>query len=573
MVVPMTDSSLHNEHSELDVRIHHRLPVIAAFCHRLGLVECFDQAIPNPMEVSVGKHVMAMVLDCFQGRRPLWRVEKTFEDEDTELLFGEPIQANQFNDDALGRTLDRLQQAGTGSLFTGFALQCCRRMKVPLECGHMDVTSVKVYGDDYQAREDTSQTIGITHGYSKDKRPELRQFLIRHMCVGGDIPLMGGACDGNQSEKKINNQELSKLSELLAREGIEAERFTYVADSAMVSEANLREAAQAGIAVVSRLPATYSRHDELIGEALELPREQWIQMPWDDPQCVPSRRGASYCLRELPLELYGLKLRAVVVHSDRHDKRRHKKIERQVQAERERLEKLTDAAARTDFACAQDARAAFARLSEEGAKSRFHRIEGIVGVKTLYEPGRPRKDRPRRVREHRPAICAQVVAHEQALAKAREQAGCFVLITSLGPEVTPEEVLRIYKGQNRIERNFSFLKDDAIVNSIFLERPERIEALTLVLLIALLVWNLIRFQLRRWVEHHDQPLPGLGNRPTRKPTTFAMLEVLDKVLVLLCEDSRKLIKPLWPTIMAYLQSLELSPDIYTKPPPPSHKHA
>jgi len=42
-----------------------------------------------------------------------------------------------------------------------------------------------------------------------------------------------------------------------------------------------------------------------------------------------------------------------------------------------------------------------------------------------------------------------------------------------------------------IEKNFSFLKDDQIVNALFLKRPERIEALGLILLISLLLWRLI----------------------------------------------------------------------------------
>ena len=40
-----------------------------------------------------------------------------------------------------------------------------------------------------------------------------------------------------------------------------------------------------------------------------------------------------------------------------------------------------------------------------------------------------------------------------------------------------EQILRTYKEQNAIEKNFSFLKDDQIVNALFLKRPERIEAL------------------------------------------------------------------------------------------------
>ena len=48
-------------------------------------------------------------------------------------------------------------------------------------------------------------------------------------------------------------------------------------------------------------------------------------------------------------------------------------------------------------------------------------------------------------------------------------------------------ILRTYKEQYGIEKNFGFLKDDQIVNALFLKRPERIEALGLILLI----WRLL----------------------------------------------------------------------------------
>jgi transposase len=38
-------------------------------------------------------------------------------------------------------------------------------------------------------------------------------------------------------------------------------------------------------------------------------------------------------------------------------------------------------------------------------------------------------------------------------------------------------LLKAYKDQKGIERNFGFLKDPAPVNAIFLKKPERIDAL------------------------------------------------------------------------------------------------
>ena len=54
----------------------------------------------------------------------------------------------------------------------------------------------------------------------------------------------------------------------------------------------------------------------------------------------------------------------------------------------------------------------------------------------------------------------------------------------------------------------AFLKDDQIVNAIFLKRPERIEALGLILLISLLVWRLVEHFIRTELEDADTTLAG-----------------------------------------------------------------
>ena len=42
----------------------------------------------------------------------------------------------------------------------------------------------------------------ITHGYSKDRRPDLKQFVLSLLCVGTDVPIVGKLEDGNASDKR-----------------------------------------------------------------------------------------------------------------------------------------------------------------------------------------------------------------------------------------------------------------------------------------------------------------------------------------------------------------------------------
>src|SRR5690554_3751816 len=83
-------------------------------------------------------------------------------------------------------------------------------------------------------------------------------------------------------------------------------------------------------------------------------------------------------------------------------------------------------------------------------------------------PGRPKKDGRRNVECFEPKLMVELELDEQAVKQARLRAGCFVLIARMPEEKTSKNALCCYKEQHGIERNFSFLKDDRITNSIFL---------------------------------------------------------------------------------------------------------
>lgn len=52
-------------------------------------------------------------------------------------------------------------------------------------------------GDDTEEPD----TIHITHGYSRDHRRDLKQFMVDLMCSGdGDIPLYMRVGDGNETD-------------------------------------------------------------------------------------------------------------------------------------------------------------------------------------------------------------------------------------------------------------------------------------------------------------------------------------------------------------------------------------
>jgi transposase len=136
---------------------------------------------------------------------------------------------------------------------------------------HFETTSVSVYGDylPSEPQEDSSAQavpLTMTHGDSKDKRPDLKQFVFSTLCVDHAVPLWGQPADGNASDKTINNALLSTIATFLAQHGVAPGAYMYVANAALVTADNL--AALGATLFISRLPATYHECGRLITEAV-----------------------------------------------------------------------------------------------------------------------------------------------------------------------------------------------------------------------------------------------------------------------------------------------------------------
>ena len=152
------------------------LPIIKTFADDLDLVETVNRLVPTQMEVKPGTVVLGLVLDTLTGRSPLYRLVEFYEGRDTEVLLGERVPASTFNDDTVGRVLDLLFETGTQQIFSELAMKAVRKNGISTRTVHFDTTSVSVHGE-YRVDEASSPPFEIVEGYSKDHRPDLKQFL------------------------------------------------------------------------------------------------------------------------------------------------------------------------------------------------------------------------------------------------------------------------------------------------------------------------------------------------------------------------------------------------------------
>ena len=209
---------------DIDAQQVDHLLIMKSFADELDLVEMVNRLAPTQMSVKPGTIVLGLVLDTLSGRSPLYRLVEFFEGRDTEELLGERVPASVFNDDTVGRVLDLLFESGTQRIFSELAMKAVQKYGVSTRTVHFDTTSVSVHGE-YRVDEASPPPFKIVEGYSKDHRPDLKQFLISTLCVGDKIPIFGKNEDGNRSDK--------------ARFGVGEKAFVYIADSALVTPKNL----------------------------------------------------------------------------------------------------------------------------------------------------------------------------------------------------------------------------------------------------------------------------------------------------------------------------------------------
>jgi transposase len=315
---------------------------------------------------------------------------------------------------------------------------------------------------------------------------------------------------------------------------------------------------------ITRLPATYSECGRVIAEAV-------AHNAWEEvgvlAQTPPTKRrpGTFYKVAERSVTLYGQVYRAVVVHSSSQDQRRQQALARELQASAATLEAAVREAGQPEYFCQADAEAAATKL--RALQSAYHQVEVVVEERPKYGPGRPSQKQPRVVKALRYGLRGTLQERSEIIARKTQEAGCFVLLTNVPTQGemahSAGEVLWAYKEQHGVEQNFAFLKDPVIVNSLFLKKPERIEALGLVLLLALLLWRLVERTLRVHVETTGKPLTGWDKQATQKPTAFMMMTKFAGVMVLKVGDQRQLAHPFSPVQQHYLLALGVPATYFT----------
>jgi transposase len=325
------------------------LGLISGMNKELSIAKLIDKALPEQSDdklISYGQLVEAMILNGlgFVGRT-LHMYPQYFKERPVERLIGKGIKAEYINDDALGRCLDKLYDAGVSDIYQTLSASVVKHLGLPCEGINLDSTSIHVDGN-YEHDGD-SKAVKLVRGYSRDHRPELNQVVLNLITENkAGIPVYMQAASGNINDNEgFKNIVKHHISSLKAAQDSQY----FIADAALYTAETIQSLNEQKQFFISRAPQKLKRVKEAIAQQHTLQFESLEN----------GYRGAW-----LTSDYGEVKQRWLLIESEQAKKREQHTLDKRMEKESNASIKAFNKLSRQRFSCSLDAeKAHMAKIS------------------------------------------------------------------------------------------------------------------------------------------------------------------------------------------------------------------
>jgi transposase len=436
------------------------LPVLYALLDRLQVRDIINRTCPTESPVDHGAVVIVLVLNRLIAPRPLYRVMDWLASTVLSDYVGVPPA--KFNDDRLGRTLDALADH-TQAIWQAIASQALLRYHIDLSVLFYDLTALVMMGD---YSESELVDYGFAHNTPSDKQKVKVGLVVTR---DGGIPCLFEPWAGRTADRATVHKNMEALQTLLKGQGRDTQQVLIVGDSANLnSELALAYAAH-HLKYLAGVPLVEKAHRTLVLTPTE--RELYRHPLTDDHG--PTGYWGWGC--EVPFAHggHGVAHRGLVVLSG----------------------PMRTALRRSR---AQQFHTLFAALRGVQTKIGNKRYRTALEVQRRAETQLRRSPVGKLVRVEATSApdgtpLLRWWIDRTALTEAMRADGRYLLATN-DPHLTPVQMLARYRDKDAVEKRFRVFKQDLQVRPLFVHSDERLRAMLLINLIALLAYSLLERQ-------------------------------------------------------------------------------
>lgn len=488
-----------------------------------------------------------------------------------QQITGWSIQVKDGTDDRLGDLLSELgaEESRAEQLQQQLGQHLIQAYRLPTERARYDTTSFSVH---HTPDEQGKAAEGwLAFGHSKDRRPDLLQFKqgLGTLDPAG-VPLYTTTVPGNSADDPMYLPAWRQMSQIMGHR-----HFLFIADN--------KAAALLSRGQIDAEQGTYLFPLPMTGKTPEVLRA-WVLQPPAEPEAIvlPDRQadqgkavqvgqgfvmelGLYVQLEEGQPRHHWLE-RWLVTRSDKLAQRRQVDLENRLQQAEAELSRL----AQKSKATATDLAAAAQKVLER------RRVVGLLTV-TINEtitqqvrqlgPGRPGPNRPTQLVQlcqTSLTVCRQLAA----IAEAQQLAGWRIHVTNAAPEqLSLSQAIAYYRDEYLVEHGLHRFKRGSLpVLPLFVQIPERIRGLMLLLLMALQALTLLEFVAHQHLAQQGETMTGLvpGNpkMKTAQPSAERLLARFTGLHWMGQGTEGRLVEELTPLQIRILQVLGIPEMVY-----------
>ena len=484
-----------------------------------------------------------------------------------EGITGWKIREKEATDDRCG---DLLRTLGLSVNLTQIETSLCQYLvkayQLPTEKCRSDTTSFSVH---HQILEEEEESSLLKFGYSKDKRPDLRQY--RQMLATLDpmgMPLLGMTLAGNGTDEKDYVPTWRKMTEILSKKD-----FLYLADSKASSYENRAKIDAEGGIYCFPLAMNQPR-PKLLADWVSNPPSEVIKIVEKEEELEEKEIG--YCF-EVPLgsiwvdpeskKRYQWNERWLVIKSNALASRQIKGLESRLVKVEEKLLSLQKRPGRDEKKLEQ-------KIREDLKQQRVtqyiaYSIEKKQSYKKVYKGRGSRRDPSSYRRVCETQLILSYARKDLEIESFKKIAGWRLYVTNAPLErLSVTEAVSAYKEQWQPERGFHrFKKGRLSALPIYFRDEDKIKGLMFLLTIALRVFTLMEFVVRRQLRQSQSSLSGLydGNprRSTERPTAEQMLKAFRNLTLYIHRNGEQEVSCLNDVQQYILRLMNIPESIYT----------
>jgi transposase len=471
------------------------LPVLYALLETLHVRDIVNRYCPTRADVDHGTVVLVLVLNRLTLPLPLYQVADWL--GQTVLAYTLGIPVGKFNDDRLARTLDAIQPH-CQDIWQAVTHRALVQAQVDLSLIFYDLTAYVAHGS-YTGSQ--YMDFGFAHNTPMGKR-KFKTGL--DVTADGDLPLEYAPWSGRTADLATVQENIERLERFLEQHGYPLSEVRIVGDRANLNDELALAYDDHHMHYLAGLQPHKTVHHDLL---TAVPEGQFYLHPLT-PNLGPTGYWGSPCL--VPFEHEGrcVAHRGLVVLSGP-------------------MRTALRRARATHF------RALYQALRGVQAKIGQPRLRTVSAVQRRAETQVKQSPVGKFVdveayTDEVGQVGLRWQVNRYRLWQAMQADGRYLLVTN-DWRLSPQDMLALYRRKDGVEKRFQVSKGELKVSPVYLHKDERIEAMLLINMVALLAYSL----LERQVRHH-----GLSLTTRRIIAKLQNVEVVETV----CWDGSVLLR-------------------------------